>query len=140
MQAIRCNRVFDQCRERGRRHQIDALRVAPDGVDITMLRSPNAIELHEPLATAHYLISERRGLIDAGLMDSAPDLKLILRLGAMTHDIDLDAARARGIIVCQHRQGAAMRAAEHVFLQILALVWRLNENQKIARAAGDDWA
>ncbi len=32
------------------------------------------------------------------------------------------------------------RAAEHVFLQMLALVWRLNDNQAIARAARDDWA
>ena len=126
--------------ERGERHQTDALSVAPDGIDITMLRSPDANELQEALATARYLISERRGLIDADLMDGAHNLKLVLRLGAVTHDIDLDAARARGIIVCQHRQGAAMRAAEHVFLQVLALVWRLNDNQAIARAAGDGWA
>ena len=126
--------------ERGLRHQTDAVKVAPDEVEVVMLRSSGVAELRAALSTARYLVSERTGRIDAECMTMAPDLKLIVRLGALVHDIDLNHARARGIIVCQRRQEATMRAAEHVVLQILALVWRLNETQSIARAAGDDWA
>jgi phosphoglycerate dehydrogenase-like enzyme len=126
--------------ERGPRHQDSALKVAPGDVEVTMLRSPDPDELKQALATARYLVSERRGRIGADVMAAAPDLRLILRLGALTHDIDLDAARARAIMVCQRRQEGAMRVAEHVVLQMLALVWRLDETQAVARAAAGDWA
>jgi phosphoglycerate dehydrogenase-like enzyme len=126
--------------ERSARHQNNALRVAPDEVDVTMLRSPDGGQLKAALATARYLVSERTGVIDAETMAGAPDLQLILRLGALSCDIDLEAARARGIVVCRRRQEGAMRAAEHVILQMLTLVWRLDETRAIAREAGDDWA
>jgi phosphoglycerate dehydrogenase-like enzyme len=126
--------------ERGRRHQADALKVAPEEVEVVMLRSPDKATLGQALADARYLISERSGLVDAGLMDAASGLKLIVRLGALTHDIDLEAARARGIIVCRRRQEGAERVAEHVVLQMLALAWRFNETQDVARTAGEDWA
>jgi len=126
--------------ERGQRHQDNALRVAPDEVDVVMLRSPDSATLKAAVADATYLISERTGVIDRDLIDAAPDLRLILRLGALTHDIDLDAARSRGIVVCQRRQEGAERVAEHVVLQMLALAWRLNETQAIARAAQGEWA
>lgn len=126
--------------DRSARHQASALKVAPGEVEIVMLRSPDRDMLAGALKTARYLISERRGRIDAELFDAAPELRLVLRLGALAHDIDLDAARERGIVVCQRRQEGAIRVAEHVVLQILALAWRLNETQAIAREAGDRWA
>ena len=113
--------------------------MAPDSLAITMLREPAAVQLHAALADARYLISERRGEIGADLFDAAPELAMVLRLGSMIHDIDFDEAARRNIIVCQRGQEGAMRVAEHLMLQILALLKRLMETEAIARAA-DDWA
>lgn len=126
--------------ERSARHQDNALQMAPDGFAITMLRAPDTAQLHAALAGARYLISERRGEIGADLLDASPDLAMVLRLGSMAHDIDLSEAARRNIIVCQRSQEGAMRVAEHLMLQILALLKRLMETEAIARAAADDWA
>lgn len=114
--------------------------MAPDGLAITMLREPGNAQLHAALANARYLISERRGEIGADLFDAAPDLAMVLRLGSMAHDIDLAEAARRNIIVCQRGQEGAMRVAEHLVLQILALLKRLIGTEAIARAAADGWA
>ena len=89
--------------ERGHRHQQAALQAAPDMLDITMLRSPDRATLLQHLPEAEYWISERVGVIDAELIRAAPRLKLILRLGSLTYDIDTEAAKQAGVIVCRCR-------------------------------------
>lgn len=125
--------------ERGLRHQRAALAAAPDWLDITMLRQPTAAVLRTHLAEAEYLISERVGRIEADLLAAAPELKLILRLGSLTDDIDVVAARAAGVIVCYWPQEMVIRVAEHVLLQLLALGKRLREVEAIALAAESQW-
>ena len=125
--------------ERGQRHQQAALRAAPAGLDITMLRQPDKATLRSFLAEAEYLISERAGLIDADLIRAAPHLKLILRLGSLTYDIDVAAARAAGVAVCYWPVGSVIRVAEHVVLQMLALSKKLREVEAITLAAGSEW-
>lgn len=125
---------------RSPRHQQDALAVAPAGLDVTMLRTPDRATLTAALADATYLVSERSGAVDAGLLDAAPHLRLVLRLGSLDHDISLEAARERGVIVCRREQEGVLRVAEFVVLQALALLRRLRETEDLARAAGDDWA
>ena len=125
--------------ERGLRHQRDALEAAPEVLDITMLRQPDRETLLAHLAGADYLISERTGPVDAGLIQAAPKLKLILRLGSLTHDIDLEAARAAGVLVCSWPVGSVIRVAEHIVLQMLALSKNLGKAESIALAAGAEW-
>ena len=107
--------------ERGERHQQIALRLAPPELAVTMLRQPDRATLLSHLATAEYWISERVGAIDASLLAAAPQLKLILRLGSLTHDIDLAAAQQAGVIVCTWPQGDVIRVAEQVIMQLLVL-------------------
>jgi len=126
--------------DRAERHQNDALKMAPDRLDVTMLRNPDRKTLVAALARARCLVSERRGAVDASLMDAAPDLSLILRLGSLAHDIDLVAARERNIVVCRRGQEGAIRVAEHVVMQALALLRRLSETLAIGQEASDDWA
>lgn len=126
--------------ERSAYHQEQTAKVMPEGVELVVLRSPSDDELKAALEDATYLVSERVGRIDGALLDAAPDLKLILRLGSLTHDIDLTAAKQRGVIVCQRYQEGAVTVAEFTLLQILALLHRLPEVQAITEAAGDDWA
>src|SRR4051794_18637420 len=81
-------------------HQQRALAAAPPELSVTMLHNPTDEDLLPHLAQAEYFISERVGVIDAKTIQAAPNLKLILRLGSMTYDIDLLAAQKAGVIVC----------------------------------------
>jgi len=125
--------------ERGQRHQQAALQAAPDILDVTMLRQPDKATLMAALADAEYLISERVGVIDAELIQAAPRLKMILRLGSLTYDIDIDAACQAGVIVCRWPVGTVIRVAEHLMLQMLALSKKLQEATAIAMAASEHW-
>ena len=125
--------------ERGHRHQQNALNAAPDNLDITMLRQPGRKTLLTHLPNAEYLISERVGDIDAEMIQTAPRLKLILRLGSLTYDIDAKAAKAAGIAVCYWPVGSVIRVAEHLMLQMLALSKKLRETEAIALTASAQW-
>lgn len=125
--------------ERGHRHQQAALQAAPNTLDITMLRQPDRQTLLAHLAEAEYLISERIGEIDAGMIAAAPRLKLILRLGSLAYDIDTGAAKAAGVAVCTWPVGSVIRVAEHVMLQMLALSKKLRETELIALEASPEW-
>ena len=126
--------------ERGHRHQQAALNAAPDNLDITMLRQPDKRTLLPNLADAEYFISERTGVIDAEMIQAAPRLKLILRLGSLTYDIDTETAKAAGVSVCYWPVGSVIRVAEHMVLQMLALSKKLRETEAIALAASTEWA
>ena len=73
------------------------------------------------------------------VLQQAPQLKLIQKLGVGVDTIDLDAARARGIAVC-NMPGANTRAvAELALLLMLATLRRLSELDRQTRA-GKGWA
>ncbi|KAA3654444.1 MAG: hypothetical protein DWQ04_34375 [Chloroflexi bacterium] len=125
--------------ERGQRHQQAALDAAPEMLDVTMLRQPDRETLLAHLAQTDYLISERAGTIDAGLIQAAPNLKLILRLGSLTYDIDVSAAAAAGIAVCHWPVVTVIRVAEHMVMQMLALSKKMRESEAVALAASAEW-
>lgn len=125
--------------ERGHRHQQSALEAAPDSLDITMLRQPARAALTSALSAADFLISERVGVVDADMIQAAPRLKLILRLGSLTFDIDTEAAQAAGVVVCRWPVGSVIRVAEHMVMQLLALSKKLRETEAIALEASDRW-
>jgi len=129
--------------ERGHRHQQAALAAAPAALDVTILRQPHPegtrATLLAHLPGIDYLISERVGVIDRELIQAAPSLKLILRLGSLTYDIDTEAAKAAGVRVCYWPVGGVIRVAEHMVMQMLALGKKLRESERIALAADDGW-
>ena len=121
--------------ERGLRHQEVALSAAPEMLSITMLRQPDKETLLSHLAEAEYLVSERTGVIDAEMIQSAPNLKLIVRLGSLFYDIDLVAAKEAGIAVCYSPVKPVIRVAEHLVLQLLALSKKVRSSEDAALAA-----
>lgn len=125
--------------ERGQRHQQAALDAAPEKLDITMLRQPDRETLMTELADADFLISERTGVVDAEMIKAASKLKLILRLGSLTHDIDTQAAKEAGVAVCYWPVRQVIRVAEHMVLQMLALSKKLRETEGMALAASAEW-
>lgn len=124
--------------ERSPRHQEDALNAAPQGLRVTMLRQPKEQVLLREIAEAEFLVSERAGEVDAALMAAAPKLRLIQRLGSLTYDIDLGAAQRAGVMVCEWPVLGCVMVAEHMVMQMLALVKHLPQTSAIAQAA-DDW-
>ena len=104
-----------------------------------MLRQPERETLLAALADADFLISERTGVVDAEMIQAVPNLKLILRLGSLTYDIDTEAAEKAGVAVCYWPVAQVIRVAEHMLLQMLALSKKLRETESVALAASTEW-
>jgi phosphoglycerate dehydrogenase-like enzyme len=76
--------------------------------------------------------------IDDATMGLGPRLRLIQKLGVGVNTIDLDAARTRGIAVCNIPGVNAIAAAEHALALLLAVLRRLPEYHDASRA-GAGW-
>lgn len=76
------------------------------------------------IAAAHVVVSNKVP-VRAAALEQAPNLKLIVVAATGTNNIDLEAARARGITVCNVRGYATPSLVQHVFSVLLALVTHL---------------
>jgi phosphoglycerate dehydrogenase-like enzyme len=123
--------------DRGLRHQQEVLEAAPPELVVIMMRRPPKEEVLRILPGVEFLISERAGVVDADMIAAGRQLRLIQRLGSLTHDIDLDAARAASVPVAIWPVQVAIMVAEHMVLQMLALAKRLDEATATANQAGD---
>lgn len=77
-------------------------------------------EFDEQLARANVILNGA-GTIDAPLMDRAPQLMLIQRVGAGIDGIDMEAAQARGIRTANLPGLNAVSVAEHTILLMLSV-------------------
>jgi len=59
--------------------------------------------------------------LDAGVLGSAPHLRLVVIMATGTDNVDLDTARRLGITVCNVRDYAGPSVAEHTLMLMLAL-------------------
>jgi len=111
--------------ERGQWHQERFRAAAPPGVAVRSLRP--SVDGGAAVASdeAEILISERNVGVDAARIVAMPGLRLIVRLGSLSHDIDTDTARERGIVVCRQPVALCAACAEHALLLLLALRRRL---------------
>ena len=117
----------------GKQHQEWRLAAAPADLNIIMRRSTETPR-NEVLALAREadaIITERAGVIDNTMIDAAPNLKIIQRLGSLYHDIDLDAAKARGIPVYAQPIRGTIAVAENMMLQMMAVLRRAMPLQKV---------
>ena len=117
--------------DRGQTHQRLALKAAPAEIELTILRRPEAAPLHAALAEAEVIISERNQAITAEMIAAAPELRFILRLGSLIHDIDLDAARRLDVRVSAQPVLDSILAAEHVLMMSLAVLKRLGRSMSV---------
>jgi len=84
------------------------------------------------------LVITNKVVLDRPLLEANPQLKLICVAATGTDNVDLEAAAALGIAVCNVTGYATPSVVEHVFALLLALSRRLGEH---ARAASDGhWA
>jgi len=92
-------------------------------------------ELGFALQEATIAVSNKVAL-DRRALRHAPRLKLVCVAATGTNNIDLGAAAAQGITVCNARGYATASVVEHVFMTILALSHRLHVHQQAIAQGG----
>ena len=120
-------------------HQEVARAACPEQLDLVMLVSPSTSEIADAVADAEFLVSERSRVIDASIIEAGRGLRLIQRLGLQVHDINLDAARQARIPVCRWPLPQCTMVAEHVVMQMMALLKRTREAAQIVAESSDQW-
>jgi phosphoglycerate dehydrogenase-like enzyme len=112
-------------------HQKAALAAAPRDLEITMLRDPVREEILRQLPGKEFLIVEREGRVDSEILAAGAQLRLVQWLGSQTWNIDLEAARSRGIPVCFMPVMGCIEVAEHIVMQALIILRHTPEMMKI---------
>lgn len=87
----------------------------------------------ERLQGAHVAISNKVPL-NAEVFAACPELKLVLVAATGTNPIDLTAARAHGVSVCNCQGYGTPSVAQHTLMLLLALTTRLSDYQQDIRA------
>lgn len=122
-------------------------RDALDGGDIDITPLANTLpdwvfhgrtrdtEVGERIAEADVVVSNKV-MLDAAALARAPKLRLICISATGTNNVDLEAARNRGIVVCNVRNYATASVVEHVFALLLSLRRRLPAYRDAVTAGG----
>jgi (S)-sulfolactate dehydrogenase len=79
-------------------------------------------ELLDRVGAAKAIIVRNATQVDAELLDAAPDLKVVARMGVGLDNIDLDACRLRGVEVCPSVGANAVSVAEYVIATAMILM------------------
>lgn len=93
--------------------------------EVARAAEPNAPGPDQPYARLQAILTRGRGRIDAALMARCPQLKVVARSGVGVDNVDLDAARARGIPVLYAPGGNTATTAEHAIALLLAFTRRV---------------
>jgi glycerate dehydrogenase len=91
-----------------------------------------AAETAARVADAHLVIANKV-LLDSRVLDSAPELRLVCVAATGTNNVDLTAARGRGIAVTNVAGYATAAVVQHVFTLMLALTTRLEDYRAAVR-------
>lgn len=106
--------------------------------DATLWREP--ARLAALLAEAEALIVRNQTRVDADLLRAAPRLRVIGRLGVGLDNIDVAAARERGIVITAARNANAIAVAEYVLAAMLHVARELAAADASVRAGAWDRA
>lgn len=88
--------------------------------DPTLVDKP--VELAQALADARAIVVRNRTKVTADLLDAAPNLACVGRLGVGLDNIDLDACAARGVTVYPATGANDLSVAEYVITSAMALL------------------
>ena len=111
-------------------------------VELNIGPSPmSAGDIRSRLADKHALICQLTEKITADVIDGAPDLKIIANVAVGHDNIDVDAAKRRGIIVTNTPDVLTEATAEFTWGLILAAARRIVEGDRLVRRGGwKGWA
>ncbi|MDD0975164.1 2-hydroxyacid dehydrogenase [Pseudomonas fontis] len=114
---------------------LGGLHACFDDLQVHPVSSPEHVA--ERLQGASVAISNKVHL-DAATLAACPDLKLILVAATGTNNVDLQAARAQGIVVSNCQGYGTPSVAQHTLALLLALATRLPDYQQAV--ADGKWA
>ena len=107
--------VAEQLAEAG----LDLLRDAGHDVDVRIGLHPQ--QLREAIAGAQALVVRSATQVDAALLEAADGLTVVGRAGVGLDNVDVDAATARGVLVCNAPVSNVVSAAEMTIALMLSL-------------------
>lgn len=116
----------------------DLEALAREGLDVAICTESDDARLFQLLEDCDVLWHCLRP-VDATVIDAAPRLKLIQKIGVGVNTIDLKAAKARGVAVCNMPGSNAQAVAEMALLLMLACLRRLPVIHDAART-GKGWS
>ena len=90
------------------------------------------------LSEAEGLILRGLGQVTAAVLDAAPRLRIVARHGTGVDNVDLEAARQRGVVVTNTPDATTASVAEHALALLLAVARRVSLADRGLRAG--DWA
>ncbi|WP_413719352.1 hydroxyacid dehydrogenase [Silicimonas sp. MF1-12-2] len=79
-------------------------------------------ELKREIASAKAIVVRNGTRVDVDLLDAAPNLKVVARMGVGLDTIDVEACKARGIEVCPSIGANAVSVAEYVIATAMVLL------------------
>lgn len=112
------------------RDDIDLASLQATGIELSLHDVTTAAELPARLAPAEILITNKIR-IGAAELEAAPRLRLICLSATGVNNVDLDAARARDIGVCNITAYCTASVVQHVYALILALTHHLADYQRL---------
>lgn len=85
------------------------------------------------LPRAEGIVAAARVRYDEGLFTRTPDLRVVCRTGIGYDNVDVPAATARGIAVCNVPDGPTISTAEHTWTLLLAVAKKLPATSRVLR-------
>lgn len=111
--------------------------LADSGIEVSTCSEQDDDRLFELLPSTDVLWHCLRP-VDSVLLDAAPHLRLIQKIGVGMNTIDLEAARARGVAVCNLPGSNSRAVAEHTLGLMLAVLRRIVSFDGLLKA-GRGW-
>jgi D-3-phosphoglycerate dehydrogenase len=111
-------------------------QVLAEKAEILFARSLDEDDLIEQVKDIDALIIRANGAVSIRLMDAAPGLKVVGRHGVGLDTIDLDAAKERGIVVCNTPVANVESVAEQAVGLMLAISKHIARADKAIREGG----
>jgi glyoxylate reductase len=98
-------------------------------------------ELLERVRGKQGLITVLTTSVDRALLDAAPDLKVVANIAVGYNNIDVSAARERGVVVTNTPDVLTESSADFTWALILGITRRLGEGERLVRRGGwKGWA
>ncbi len=113
--------------------------LAAEGIEVAVCAESDDARLFRLLEDAEVLWHCLRP-VDARVLEAAPALRLVQKIGVGVNTIDLDVARARGVAVCNMPGSNSSAVAEHTLALMLATLRRLPQfDADVRRGRGWSW-
>jgi phosphoglycerate dehydrogenase-like enzyme len=110
---------------------------APEWLDIVVVDEKDSSAIRRELESADVLLHVLTP-VTADMLDAAPRLKLVQKIGVGTNTIDVDAAKSRGIAVANMPDTNSQAVAEHTLTLMLAALRRVAYLDSACRG-GSGW-